>query len=518
MPEFLLRLFAGVAMSCFAIFRPVVLFLVLFVAFAASTSGQTDAWLEVCTPHFVVVSNSSEKDVRRVSRQFERMRLVFQRVFPAASLDTPTPIVVLAVESKRNMEALEPEICLHKGQANVVGLFLQAPEKNYVLIWQNAGGLHPFAPIYHEYAHFVLGGTGARMPLWLSEGWAEFYQNIEIANNEVRIGKVDAYTVDSLQRNQWLPMATLLAVDRHSPYYHEEDKISIFYAEAWALTYYLKTKDIRENTHRILDYLDLIHKRVDSVSAASQAFGDLQQLQADLRKYVVNGDYSVVQIPVSADLDDSSSVVRNLTQTEADTVRADFLAHEGRLDDARTLLETVLREDPQSISAHESMGYIAFRQRNYDEAHTWYAQAVKLDSESFLAHYYVALSAIKVSEMKKRLPDASGQASIETNLRSALKLSPSFAPASDGLGVFLAMRGKDYDEAHQWIQKAIQMDPGSIEFRIDDANVLMRMNRSKDAIDELEAALKMVPTPEQTSAMENMLQVAQRAGVQHAKP
>jgi TonB family protein len=64
------------------------------------------------------------------------------------------------------------------------------------------------------------------------------------------------------------------------------------------------------------------------------------------------------------------------------------------------------------------------------------------------------------------------------------------------------------------------MDPGNVEFRIDDANILMRMNKDKDAIETLEVALKMAHMPEETAAVENVLQsmkkfVAERARTQH---
>lgn len=500
-----------------AVSRGIVLSLLLLAALASSASAQTDTWLEIRTPHFVVISNSNEKRARHVSRQFERMRTVFSKVFPEANLNTASPIVVLAVEDKRNLKALEPAIYLHQGQVNIAGLFLRTPEKNYILVNENAEGLHPFAPIYHEYTHFVLSSTGEWMPVWLSEGWAEFYQNTEIVDNEVRIGKVDAYTLEFLQRNPLLPLATILTVDLHSPYYHEDDKGSMFYAESWALTHYLKGKDVRENTHRLLDYLDLVHKGVDSVSAAIQAFGDLQELQNELHKHIVNGDYSFLTMPGATDVDDSAFPVRTLTQTQVDTVRADFLAYEQRDEDSRALLEAVLRDDPNNASAHESMGYIAFRQRNFEEARKWYEQALQLDPQSFLAHYYFAASVIRISDVKKRMPDAAGQASIESSLRTALKLNPAFAPAGDALGVAVAMRGKNYDEAHQWTQKAIQMDPGNVEFRIDDANVLIRMNKVADAIEELDLAVKMAHTSEQTAAAESVLQATRQFEAERAK-
>jgi tetratricopeptide (TPR) repeat protein len=80
------------------------------------------------------------------------------------------------------------------------------------------------------------------------------------------------------------------------------------------------------------------------------------------------------------------------------------------------------------------------------------------------------------------------------------------------------MHGKRYDEAHLWIQKAIQLDPGNMEFRIDDAKVLVRLNRNKDAIDDLEFALKIAQTPEQTAAVEKALESAQQLKLERARP
>jgi hypothetical protein len=46
---------------------------------------------------------------------------------PPFDSDTATPIVVLAVQDKRSLQALEPAVYLGKGQTNLMGLFLQAP-------------------------------------------------------------------------------------------------------------------------------------------------------------------------------------------------------------------------------------------------------------------------------------------------------------------------------------------------------------------------------------------------------
>jgi TonB family protein len=490
------------------------LFLISFlIAACAITAGaQADAWLEVNTPHFSVISNGTEKDARHAALQFERMRSVFARVLPDANIDTSTPIVVLAVQDKRSFQALEPAVYLAKGQINIVGVFLHAPEKNYVLILLNVPGQHPYAPIYHEYAHFVQSRTTQWMPLWLTEGWAQFYETVEILDNEVIVGKLDVGTWQFLQHTPLLPLATLFAVDTHSPYYHEEDKGSIFYAESWALTRYLKMKDAREDTHRLQDYLDLVHKNVDSAAAATEAFGDLTQLQADLKKSIVDEDFDSQHIAGSTGVDDSSFTLRTLAQPQVDAVRGDFLAYNQRDSDARTLLEGVLHDDPANVAARESMGFMAFRHLDFEETRKWCEQALKLDPQSLVANYYLAGAIVKKGSL-----DPTEQARVEGNLRALVKVNPSFVPAYYALALLVTMQGKNYEEARQWMQRAIDMDPGNVEFRVDQANILIRMNRNKEAIAALELALKIAHTPEQTAAVENVLLTERRFEAERAK-
>jgi TonB family protein len=493
-------------------FKGIALFVSLLATFAPSAGAQTDTWLEVHTPHFLIVTNCSEKEGRRVARQFEGMRSVFQRVFPDAELDRAASILVFAAQDKRTLQELEPEVYLSKGQLNLVGLFLAAPEKNYVLILPNAPGVRPYAPIYHEYAHFVFSLRPQWMPLWLSEGIAEFYQNTEILDDKVRLGKGDPYLQSVLERNPLLPLPTLFAVDQHSPYYHEEDKGSIFYAESWALTHYLKDKDDLEGGHRLSDYLDLLQTKADPVAAAAQVFGDLNQLQLDLKKYSVSADYAVREIAGSTDVDDSSFAVQTLTQIQADNLRAEFLAHDGRGSEARALLQGVLHEDPANVAARETMAYLAVRDQKFDEARKWSQEVIKLDGQSFAGHYFLALASIKGG-----MPDKAARASVEDSLRTVIKLNPSFAFAYDALAMFYAQRGTNLAEAHELIEKAVQMAPGVPEVRVDEAQVLSAMNKNKDAMDVLDMALKMAHTPEQTAAVENVLQSLQKFEAARAK-
>ena len=149
------------------------------------------------------------------------------------------------------------------------------------------------------------------------------------------------------------------------------------------------------------------------------------------------------------------------------------------------------------------MGFLAMQEGHTDEAKKWYEQAVQLDSQSYLAHYYYAVISMRDTR------EASGQDQVESSLRAAIKLNPLYAPAFDSLGVFLAMRHKNLDEARMMGVTAVSLDPSNIGYRINVANILMTMEQSQNAIVVLHAAAKVAKTPEESQMVADVLTRAQ---------
>jgi Tfp pilus assembly protein PilF len=485
--------------------RSFLLPLLLFAAILTSARDKQENWLEVRSQHFTVVCEGNEKRARHLANQFERIRSVFHALFPQMQIDPSSPIIVLAVEGQRDFRALEPEDYLGKGKLKLGGLFMRTTDKNYVLLQLDAGGEHPYANVYHEYAHLVWRSKAEEWPLWLHEGLAEFYQNTDIGDKDLVIGQPSAESLALLRQNRLLPLATLFTVERSSPYYNEDNKGSIFYAESWALTHYLTVKDQQQNTQMLQNYEDLESEKVDAVTAAGRAFGDLKQLQAALEKYVAQGSFIAFKLQVSTEVDDAAFKVEALSPAQADALRADFLVYNGRFGDARRLLDEVLREEPNNVSAHETMGYPELRQGHLDEARKWYEQAVKLDSQSYLAHYYFAFISMDSGHLT-----SDSEEQVENSLRTAIKLNPSFAPPYDRLAVFYGMRRRNLDEAHMLANTAVQLDPGNLGHRLNAANVLLTMQRCKDAIAVTQNAMKFAKSPEEIAAVNNSRQAAQQ--------
>jgi tetratricopeptide (TPR) repeat protein len=481
--------------------RCVALLLVFLTIPLSGAHAAGSAWIRVRSAHFTVITDASDHDGRHLADQFERMRWLFQTLFPKARIDPPTPIVVVAVRTRKEMQALEPAAYLAKGTVDLAGLFLREPEKNYILLRLDTEEEHSYSTVYHELTHLELGSEG--MPLWLNEGLAQFFQNTDIRDKDVLFGQMSAADLAELRRNSLIPLPVLFDVDANSPYYHQEAKGSLFYAESWLLTHYLMIQDFKEHTKRVSEYLQLVSQSVDSVTAATRAFGDLHQLQTVLQGYTNQLGYTVLRLSsAAASIDPKSLTVTSLTLPQADAVRADMMLYTGRTDEARALLQSVLQADPNNVQAHESMGTLELRSGQRDEARKWYAQAVALDSGSYLAQYESGLLALDGGD---RGP------AVEASFKAAIQLNPGFAPAYDRLAAFYGQRRESLDEAHMLNLQAIELDPANVNYRINSAEILMEMNRFDDAIRVLETAQPIAKSPLELDVVKRVLaQVRQR--------
>jgi tetratricopeptide (TPR) repeat protein len=270
--------------------------------------------------------------------------------------------------------------------------------------------------------------------------------------------------------------------------------------------------DHAKGTHRISDYLTLVSRREDPVTAAEKAFGDLKDLQAALDDYIrLNGYREFVLNSAAAPLDEASYKSTPLTEAQADAIRADFLVYVQRIQDARTLLDAVLKSDPDNAKAHETMGYLAFRDGDREGARKWYEQAVKLDPRSPLAHYYAALLSMN-GGVSPDYPE------IEANLRAAIGLSPRFAPAYDQLASLFAMEHKNLDEAHMLNLQAVQLEPNSLAYRMNTATVLVTMGRYSDAVAVLRVSLGVAKGPSEVLMVQRRVKQVEAIEALGAQP
>jgi len=476
-----------------------VLALLLIALLNRSALASVPQWVEARSPHFTIISDANEKEARHVLDQLERMRWVFQTLFPNANVDPAEPILVFGAKNGKTFQTLEPAAYLAKGQLNLAGYFLRTQDRNYILLrLDSEQEPHPFAIVYHEYTHLQFRDAGEWMPVWLNEGIAEFFQNTEVRSKEVLVGEPDANHILYLRQQRLIPLPILFKVDASSPYYHEEEKGSIFYAESWALTHFIQVTDHLKGTHKLQDYIQLVSHHEDPATAAEKVFGDLKRFQSGLEDYIRTGQYMQFKLnSAAAPIDESSYIARPLTQAEADAARAIVLANVQREKEARDLMGEILKVDPNNASAHETMGEIEQRSGNLEAARKWFGEASKLDPKNYLADYYFSTISMDSGQADDPL--------IEPDLRAAIQSNPSFAPAYERLAAYLGMRHQNMNEALSMIKTAVKLEPSNFYFRLNASNLLEETGDYKTAIAVGQTALKVARNPQQVSLAQSRI-------------
>lgn len=450
-------------------------FLGLAILWAAPLPGaKHETWFEVRSPNFIVVSNAGEKQARRTAIRFEQIRAVFRRSLEFANQQQSPVITIMAVKDEDSMKALLPEYWV-KGHAHPAGMFLDNMNLYFAVVQLDSPGSNPYNTIYHEYFHSLTAPYFPNLPVWLSEGLAEFYGNTDILDSAVRLGQADPELIGELKQGGFVPLDVLFKVDHNSPYYNEQNKITVFYAESWALTHYLMVGDNAAHRRMLDAYLNALSKGATQEQAAAQSFGDLKQLQTALYAYIRNQRFYFLKGPPPPEISTGDLQARELSEAEVDAYQGGFAAVLGRTQDAIPILEQAVKLDPKLALGYQYLGFAEYEDKKYAEALADFTRAIALNPKNALTRFLRGYLA-------SRQGGAVGNdVQMEEDLRAAIAISPEFAPPYGVLAMYVANQGTDLPEALKLAQKAQALEPGNAVYQIDLASVLARMNRFQEA-------------------------------------
>ena len=435
-------------------------------------AAKHDAWVEVRSPNFVVVSNAGEKQARKSASQFEQIRAVFRQSLEVARAYPSPRVTVLAVKDETSMRELLPEYWV-KGHAHPAGMFASGFNLFFAAVELDAHGSNPYSTFYHEYYHAITTPYFPDLPLWLSEGLAEYFGHTNIEDKYVELGQQDTDSVRQLWNATLIPLNALFKVERSSPYYNEADKTSLFYAESWALAHYLMIGDRGAHKPMLAAYLDALNHGKNQDDAAA-AFGDLKQLESALQSYIHQTAFLYSKYPAPA-IDDDKMKVRPLSEAEVDAYRAGFAILRNRVDDANHILAEALHLDPNIALTYQYLSLTQLLAGQRVRALESASKAISLDPGNPLARYMRAFLVSSGSGMK------SGDSQIEEDLRQAIAASPGFAPPYSLLALYLATVNRNLREALTLAQKAIALEPANSNYQLSLGQVLVRMKRLSEA-------------------------------------
>lgn len=435
--------------------------------------AKHENWVEVRSPNFIVVCNAGEKQARKAALQFEQIRTVFRDSLAAAS-GHPTPLItIFAVKDEKSLSELLPEFWV-KGHSHVSGYFSYRMDQFYIAVNLDAQGDNPFKTVYHEYYHSLTMPYFPNLPTWLAEGLADFFGNTEINGNNATMGKPDPGLIMELRENKLIPLDLLFKVDQHSPYYNEQNKTSVFYAESWALTHYLMIGDNQTHRQALLDFAAALGQGETADAAAAKAFGDTGKLQSNLSKYVGKYTFSFYQMKAPAELPPSDLAARMLSDAEVDAYRGGFFAVRGRFQEAQATLQEAAQLDPSLALTYQNLALAQFFGGQRDAALASASKAISLDSNNAVTHYLRAY-------LSTRGGGARDDSQVEADLRAAISVNPNFAPPYGQLAWFLAERNQNLPEAFAYGQRAVTLEPANVSYQLDMAQVLVHMQRFDEA-------------------------------------
>lgn len=486
-------------------FRPGISALAVLALFAVPTWGvRHDDWVEVRSQHFVVVSNAGEQSARATATHFEQIRAAFDAALPVATAHQTPAITILAVKDAASLrELLSP--FWETGRAAPAGIFSHRFDQFYIALELDLDGENPYANLYHEYFHSLTTPYYTNLPAWLAEGLAEFYGNTRIDPGGVTMGLPDAARIDQLTRGPLIPLPVLFKVDHASPYYNEELKTSIFYAESWALTHYLMVGDHGAHKQSLTDYLAAMNRGTSAGQAALQTFGDLSALEAELARYVRHGSFASLQALAAPKAADVEFTVRQISDAETIAYRGGFLAVQGQTDEAARILGKLVQANPRSVLAQRNLAMALFFAGRRAEAFDAASRAIALEPHDALIHYIRAYLAFDGSMLPQK-------PQMEADLRAAISLNANFGSPYSMLAGYLAAQDKDLDDALAAAQKSVSFEPGNGAYQLVLAKVLGRMKRYDEARAATSAALADAKNASDRAEADHFLMFLDRNG------
>lgn len=459
-------------------------------AFAAGASG----WVAVRSPNFVIVTNAGESSAKQTAIQFEQIRSLFRDALPLAKNHNGPVVTILAAKNEKTLQELLPEYWA-KGHAHPAGIFVQAMNQFYIALELDVEGPNPYETIYHEYYHSLTMPYAPNTPTWLAEGLADFFGNSQIEGKTAIMGEASGPLLYQLQGQRLLPLDTLFHVNQSSPYYNESSKVTLFYAESWALVHYLMIGDNQAHKGMLTAYLNALGNGATEEDAAKQGFGDLNKLQNALGSYIQRNSYYQFRLAAPAKVADSDLHVRVLSEADVDAYEGGFAETRGHSEEAKTKLDRAVELDPKNALAQANMAIAEFFMGKRSEALDSASKAIALDPGNMLTRYLRAYLAYN-EEPGAKNPQ------IEEDLRAAIAGSPEFAPPYGLMAFYLTTQGADLTEALTDAQRAISIEPGNSEYRVAEAQVLMEMQNFDAARKALQFARESASTAQQSLRVE----------------
>ncbi len=483
-----------------------------------SAESADDAWVEIKSAHFQVVSNASEGSTRTLTWQLEQIRGVIATLWPWARVDLSRPLGVIAVKDEGSMRALAPAYWEKGGDVRPVSVLVTGADWPYLAIRADVRGddrntLNPHITAYYSYVSLVLQLSVARdLPLWLGRGLAGVLSNTVVRDNFILLGPAIPWHLQRMRSGSRLSLNELVAVTRASPQYTQGDRLLAFDAQSWAFVHYLMFGHEGSQRRQLDQLLALIAQGADPAVALKEAFGPIEAFEGPLNVYVNQTLFPYARAALDVSVKREVFNVRPLPSAEAAAARAAFHVAMRRPVEARTLISDARKADPSAAASYVTEGLLLDSEGKKDEARTAYAKAVDRGSTNAYGYYRLA------SLDARRNPDRDTLLQMEKNLKRAVELNDRLAPAYAYLAEVRTALDAKTDGALPLARRAIALEPAEPGHHLVAARVLWRRGNYDDARKEAQTGLSLSRTDQERDAAQQVMKGIDAASVRPNEP
>jgi tetratricopeptide (TPR) repeat protein len=472
------------------------------------------SWRELVSPHIVLRTDRDEADAREALVDLEQTYVALHDIaFPQLDVKG-SRIVVIHFDRQRDFEKLEP--------SNMAGIFHARlsndlyPEPTMV-VW---GKLDASArqTLQHELTHMFARSSLGVMPVWFSEGLAQYYETFTVEDGFAYIGrpllKMRAWASSgwkTMRQGAFMTMFVpigyvpevqkLTAMDPASFYVWTDkgrqpldDEVKHQtgnYLGAFGLTH-MVLQDAKYQP-RFDKLMDLIGQAVPFTEAWASAFQgvDADQLETDYRQHLLNKfetmilrtPYKLVDVKADAERTMPPADVHLLWARLRPWRGADLPAAKADVDAAVQLAPT----SPDVLFVSAEM-HLAQKQVDMAAADITAALAARPDDERFL------LGGLAIAQASAANKGAAPNALVAKQKEMIERLA---RVASSGAALdFLARQHElqgDHDEALAFAKRAVKSDATCVDCYATLGDLLFERKDYPAALHATEVALSLLP-------------------------
>jgi len=457
--------------------------LVLLAALLAASQTRAlpkprERWIEVRTEHFTLLGNSPQHRTVQIGENLERLRQVLSRSTRGLEVNSPVETRIYVFRDDASFQPYKTRV---EGKpANVSGFFVKTNDGNYVAIDASAGH-EPYGVIYHEYLHYFLGNNLPDLPLWLNEGLSEFYSTFEWHGRTAELGRHVESHLYWLAHNELLPLRDLFAISAASPDYNEGQRQGTFYAQSWALTHYLLTRDATRFA-RLMQELNA--GTMPEVALRTIYEVEIPVLEQALAAYVQGKVFNYFKLTFDEKLSDVRADVRKLERGELLVALGDLLMHTPpiRLDEAERHFRAALDVRPDHAPAYAGLGRVFEERGRWDAAIEQYKKAIALDADdarAYAAYGWNLLTAFSRGDQDARSGTSHQLLAARMLFRKSIELDPHNVDNYAGLGKTYLFENGEAAEGLAALEHATKLMPSRTDILYD--LFIVQLNAGEEA-------------------------------------